>query len=180
MGKDSGGAHSPSIASDNLESKQLLSIVDIIGEGQIEGIVGGLRGIYLNKTPIQDENGGFNFSGVEAEWTTGTQNQLPLSGFSETQKEIPVGLEIKHNTPLVRTIDDPYVDRVRVTVGVLALYDQTPSGDVRRTHVKMAVQVSVAGSWVTRKTVELSDKKTRSQYLTSVWFEQHPIAIQII
>lgn len=176
MSKGAEEARSPSIASDNLESKQLLSIVDIIGEGQIEGIVGGLRGIYLNKTPIQDENGGFNFSGVEAEWTTGTQNQLPLSGFSETQKEIPVGLEIKYDTPLVRTIDDPYVDRVRVTVGVSALYKQTPSGDVRRTYVKMAVQVSVAGSWITRKTVELLDKKTRSQYLTSVILDDLPPA----
>ena len=48
MGKDSGEARSPSIASDNLESKQMLSIVDIIGEGQIEGNVGVVRRIYVN------------------------------------------------------------------------------------------------------------------------------------
>ena len=82
MGKGSGKAKTPRIEADNLESKQLLSIIDIISEGQIEGPLRGLQGVYLNKTPIQNEDGTYNFDGVTIEYTTGTQSQLPLSGFS--------------------------------------------------------------------------------------------------
>ncbi|OCG08850.1 hypothetical protein A9G13_01965 [Gilliamella sp. wkB178] len=176
MGKSSGKAKTPRIEADNLESKQQLAIIDVIGEGQIEGPVGGLKGVFLNKTPIQAEDGSFNFSGVEVEYTTGTQSQLPLSGFSETQNEIPVGLEVKQTNPLVRTITDPYVDRVRVTVGVSALYSQNKSGDVSRTSVSMAVQIGSGNSWITKKTVNLTNKKTRSQYLTSVILDNLPKA----
>ena len=183
MGKSSGKEKSPSIASDNLESKQQLSIIDIIGEGQIEGPIDGLKSVFLNKTPIQAEDGSYNFNGVEVEWTSGTQSQLPLSGFAETQNEIPVNLEVKQKTPIVRTITDPFVDRVRVTVGVSSLYGQTTSGDVYRTDVKLAVQISVGNGWVTKKTVELIDKKTRTQYLTSVILDdlpQKPFDIRVV
>ncbi|WP_392559802.1 host specificity protein J [Orbus mooreae] len=174
MGKSSGSAKTPSIAADNLESKQQLSIIDILGEGQIEGPVGGLKGVYLNKTPIEAADGSYNFNGVEVEWVAGTQAQEPLSGFSETQNEVPVSLEVKYSTPIVRTITDPNIDRIRITAGVSALYAQTNSGDVVRTSVKMAVQIGSGNNWTTKKTIELNDKKTRSQYLTSVILDDLP------
>ena len=174
MGKDSEKTKTPKIEADNLESNQQLSIIDIIGEGQIEGPVGGLKGVFLNKTPIQADDGSYNFNGVEIAWTSGTQSQLPLSGFAETQNEIPVNLEVKKTTPIVRTITDPYVDRVRVTVGVSALYSQSKSGDILRTSVSMAIQIGSGNNWVTIKTVDLLQKKTRSQYLTSVILENLP------
>lgn len=174
MSKDSGKEKSPTIEADNLESKQKLSIIDIIGEGQIEGPVNGLKGVFLNKTQVQSEDGSYNFTGVEVEWTSGTQSQLPLSGFAETQNEIPVNLEVKKTTPIVRTITDPYVDRVRVTVGVSALYSQSNSGDILRTSVSMAVQIGSGSNWVTVKVIDLIQKKTRSQYLTSVILENLP------
>ncbi|GAA5104558.1 hypothetical protein GCM10023211_02410 [Orbus sasakiae] len=174
MGKSSGSAKTPSIAADNLESKQRLSIIDILGEGQIEGPVGGLKGVFLNKTPIEADDGSYNFNGVEVEWVAGTQAQEPLNGFSETQNEVPVSLEVKNNTPIVRTITDPNVDRIRITAGVSALYAQTNSGDVVRTSVKMAVQIGAGNNWTTKKTIELTDKKTRSQYLTSVILDDLP------
>ena len=176
MGKGSGKEKTPHIEADNVESKQRLSLIDVISEGQIEGVVRGLKDVYLNKTPIQAEDGSYNFKGVDIEWTTGTQSQLPLSGFSETQNEIPVNLEVKKITPIVRTIVDPHVDRVRVTVGVSALYSQSLSGDMLRTSVSMAIQVWVGGVWVTKKTVDLIDKKTRTQYLVSVVLEDLPPA----
>lgn len=176
MGKGSGSAKTPSIAADNLESKQQLSIIDILGEGQIEGPVGGLKGVYLNKTPIEAVDGSYNFNGVEVEWVAGTQAQEPLKGFAETQNEVPVSLEVKYSTPIVRTITDPNIDRVRITAGVSALYAQTSSGDVVRTSVKMAVQIGSGNNWTTKKTIELNDKKTRSQYLTSVILDDLPKA----
>lgn len=174
MGKGSGKVKTPRIEADNLESKQLLSVIDIISEGQIEGPLRGLQGVYLNKTPIQNVDGTYNFTGVTIEYTTGTQSQLPLSDFSETQNEIPVSLEVKRDKPIVRTITDKNIDRVRVTVGVSELHSQTTSGDILRTSVSMAIQIWMGGGWVTKKTVDLINKKTRSQYLTSVILDDLP------
>lgn len=174
MGKSSGKEKTPKIESDNLESKQRLSIIDIIGEGQIEGPVNGLEGVYLNKTPVQANDGSYNFNGVEIEWTSGTQGQEPLTGFTETQNEIPVNLEVKNKTPIVRTITDPYVDRVRITVGVSSLYIQSNRGDIYRTSVKLIVQMGSGDNWITKKTIDLSNKKTRSKYLTSVILDDLP------
>lgn len=174
MGKSSGKEKTPKIEADNLESKQRLSIIDIIGEGQIEGPVNGLEGVYLNKTPVQANDGSYNFNGIEIEWTSGTQGQEPLTGFTETQNEIPVNLEVKNKTPIVRTITDPYVDRVRVTVGVSSLYLQSDRGDIYRTSVKLIVQMGSGDNWITKKTIDISNKKTRSKYLTSVILDDLP------
>ncbi|VFS51183.1 hypothetical protein [Budvicia aquatica] len=76
MGKGGGSSHTPKEAPDNLKSKQVLSIIDMLCEGQIEGPVNGLQGVYLNKTPVQSEDGTNNFTGVNLQWTAGT----PISG----------------------------------------------------------------------------------------------------
>ncbi|MCX8657420.1 hypothetical protein J3U08_11530, partial [Gilliamella sp. B2894] len=74
MGKSSGKSKSPYEAPDNLQSNQELRIIDMLGEGQIRGIVGGLKGVFLNDTPVQTPEGNFNFKGVEIDWVNGTQS----------------------------------------------------------------------------------------------------------
>ncbi|MEB6547478.1 hypothetical protein MXL19_26525, partial [Escherichia coli] len=39
-------------AKDNLKSTQLLSVIDAISEGPIEGPVDGLKSVLLNSTPV--------------------------------------------------------------------------------------------------------------------------------
>lgn len=174
MGKGSKKAKTPYEARDNLKSHQQLSIIDLLCEGQIEGPVNGLQSVLLNDTPIQAPDGSYNFKGVEVEWTAGTQVQAPLEGFPATENEVPVNLEVKHSTPLVRTITDPNVDRVRVTAGVQALSSTDKNGDINGTSVLMEVQIGVGSAWKTVKTVNLNNKKTRSKYLTSVILEDLP------
>jgi predicted phage tail protein len=174
MGKGSKKAKTPSEARDNLKSHQQLSIIDLLCEGQIEGPVNGLQSVFLNDTPIQAPDGSFNFKGVEVEWTAGTQSQAPLEGFPATENEVPVNLEVKHSTPIVRTITDPNIDRVRVTVGVQSLSSTDKKGNINRTSVSMEIQIGVGSIWKTVKTVDLIDKKTRSQYLTSVILDDLP------
>ena len=174
MGKGSKKAKTPREAKDNLKSHQCLRIVDMLGEGQIKGLVGDLQGIYLNDTPIQSPDGLYNFKGVSAELVTGTQTQEPLSGFSYTENEIPVNLPIKKTTPITRTISDPNVDRVRITVGVQALKSVDNNGNTNRTNVSMSIQIGNGYSWKTIKNVDLIDKKTNSQYLTSVIIDELP------
>lgn len=174
MGKGSKKAKTPTEARDNLKSHQQLSIIDLLCEGQIVGPVDGLQSIFLNDTPIQASNGSYNFKGVEVEWTTGTQSQAPLEGFPATENEAPVNLEVKATTPIVRTITDPNIDRVRITVGVQSLSSTDKKGNINRTSVSMEIQIGVGSIWKTVKTVDLIDKKTRSQYLTSVILDNLP------
>ena len=54
MGKGGGRAHTPREAKDNLKSTQMMSVIDAIGEGPIEGPVKGLQSILVNKTPLTD------------------------------------------------------------------------------------------------------------------------------
>ena len=174
MGKGSKKAKTPHEAPDNLKSNQCLRIVDMLGEGQIKGPVNGWQGVFLNDTPVQAPDGSFNFKGIYAEWVTGTQTQLPLEGFSYTGNEKPVNLQVKTTTPITRTITDPNVDRVRVTVGVSALKSIDSKGNTNRTDVSMSVQIGRGSAWKTVKNINLIDKKTNSQYLTSVILDELP------
>ncbi|BDY72004.1 phage tail protein [Escherichia coli] len=54
MGKGSSKGHTPREAKDNLKSTQLLSVIDAISEGPIEGPVEGLKSVLLNSTPVLD------------------------------------------------------------------------------------------------------------------------------
>ena len=174
MGKGSGKAKTPKEAPDNLKSRQQLRLIDMLGEGQIWGLVDGLKSIYLNDTPIQTSDGSFNFKGVEAEWITGTQTQEPLSGFTYTENEVGVNLQVKKLMPIVRTITDPNIDRVRITVGVQALKSVDKKGNTNRTNVSMSIEIGKDNIWKTVKKVDLIDKKSNSQYLTSVILDELP------
>lgn len=174
MGKGSKKAKTPYESPDNLKSHQCLRIIDMWGEGQIKGLVGDLQGVFLNDTPVQAPDGSFNFKGFEAEWVTGTQTQEPLSGFSYTENEIPVNLPVKATTPITRTITDPSVDRVRITVGVSALKFIDNKGNTNRTNVSMSILIGKGDAWKAVKNVDLIDKKSNSQYLTSVVLDELP------
>ncbi|QIQ21027.1 host specificity protein J [Zophobihabitans entericus] len=173
MGKGGGKTKVPYEQPDNLKSRQQLSIIDLLCEGQIEGPVDGLKGVYLNKTPIQAADNSYNFKGIEAEWLSGTQEQDPLEGFPATENEIPVSLEVKKASPIVRSITDSNIDRLRVTVGVSGLYQQKDNGDMVGTTARLLVQVGSGSSWRTIETVNFSGK-VRSQYLKSVTIENLP------
>ncbi len=54
MGKGSSKGHTPREAKDNLKSSQMLSVIDAISEGPIEGPVDGLKSVLLNSTPVLD------------------------------------------------------------------------------------------------------------------------------
>lgn len=170
MGKGGGGRqHIPSEKPDNLKSKQILSVIHLLSEGEVEGPVRGLRSLYLNDTPIMNDDGSLNFRGVNAQWTAGTQSQAPLSEFSELESELVVGTKVKKANPIVRTVTNPLVDRIRVTLGVTALRSVNDRGDTFGT----TVQLEVALSGGEQKTVVIKGKTT-SQYVKSVVFDSLP------
>ena len=75
MGKGSSKGHTPREAKDNLKSSQMLSVIDAISEGPVEGPVDGLKSVLLNSTPVLDSEGNTNISGVTVVFRAGEQEQ---------------------------------------------------------------------------------------------------------
>lgn len=76
---------------DLLKSMSIGHVVDLLCEGPIYGLVDQfgrkvygldmLKGIYLNKVPVMNSRGEYNFRNVLMEINLGTENQKPLNNF---------------------------------------------------------------------------------------------------
>lgn len=144
-----GGGHTPVEAPDSLLSSQRLSAIGIISLGPIKGPVNKWKSTYLDNTPIQNPSGkddndvdSFNFTNIEIQYTLGTQDQLPMTGFESSQREVPIGVDVKKERPITRSIIDPDVDRLRVTIGVNALFEQNDKGDTNGTSVEFEILIN--------------------------------------
>ncbi|EPS1154867.1 phage attachment tail tip protein J [Escherichia coli] len=167
MGKGGGKGHTPREAKDNLKSTQMMSVIDAIGEGPVEGPVKGLQSILVNKTPLTDMDGNPVIHGVTAVWRAGEQEQTPPEGFESSGAETALGMEVTKAKPVTRTITSANIDRLRVTFGVQSLVETTSKGDRNPSSVRLLIQLERGGHWVTEKDITINGKTT-SQYLTSV------------
>ena len=151
MGKGSSKGHTPREAKDNLKSTQLLSVIDAISEGPVEGPVDGLKSVLLNSTPVLDTEGNTNISGVTVVFRAGEQEQTPPEGFESSGSETVLGTEVKYDTPITRTITSANIDRLRFTFGVPVSY----------THLRAHETDSYL---VCRLLLEKKKKKSNQQY----------------
>ncbi len=110
MSKGGGKGHTPYEAPDSLKSVQQLSIIDAISEGPVQGPVNGLQSILINNTPLVNADGSYNIHGVTVVYRTGENEQVLMEGFEDS------GAEIKHDTPITRTITSKDIDRLRFCV----------------------------------------------------------------
>lgn len=150
-GKGGGGSsHTPTEAPDSLRSRQYARVLDIIGEGEIEGLVGGLRGVYLDDVPVENADGTRNFSGITIDWRNGTQAQSYLPGFPAVENEVAVSTQVTYAAPVVRQISNPNINAARITVSIPQLTYQNPSnGDLGGTSVEIGIDVQTnGGGWV--------------------------------
>ncbi|EYD90472.1 phage attachment tail tip protein J [Escherichia coli] len=173
MGKGGGKAHTPREAKDNLKSTQMMSVIDAIGEGPIDGPVKGLQSILVNKTPLTDTDGNPVIHGVTAVWRAGEQEQTPPEGFESSGSETVLGVEVTRAKPVTRTITSANIDRLRVTFGVQSLVQTTSKGDRNPSSVRILIQLQRNGRWVTEKDVTINGKTT-SQFLASVILDNLP------
>ncbi|HFP1928219.1 TPA: phage tail protein, partial [Escherichia coli] len=165
--------HTPREAKDNLKSTQMMSVIDAIGEGPVEGPVKGLQSILVNKTPLTDTDGNPVIHGVTAVWRAGEQEQTPPEGFESSGAETALGVEVTKAKPVTRTITSANIDRLRVTFGVQSLVETTSKGDRNPSSVRLLIQLERNGHWVTEKDITINGKTT-SQYLTSVILNNLP------
>lgn len=167
MGKGGGKGHTPREAPDNLKSTQLLSVIDAISEGPIEGPVNGLQSVLVNQTPVVDRDGNTNIHGVKVVYRVGEQEQTPLEGFESSGAETVLGVQVKYDNPVTRTITAANIDRLRFTFGVQSLVEANSKGDRNPTSVRLQIHLERYGQWVVEKEITITGKTT-TQYLASV------------
>ncbi|HQU03495.1 MAG TPA: phage tail protein [Acidocella sp.] len=164
-GGGKGGGSGGYIAPDTLASRSYAKVAIAICEGEIEGIVGGMEGVYLNGTPLQNPGGDFNFTGISFNFQPGTQSQPYIPGFSDVENETQIGLTVYANAPLVQTITDPNANAVRVTIQIPALsYTNTSNGDVGGTSVTLAIDINTNGGGYVQNIYDTISGKVSSTY----------------
>ena len=155
-----------------LRSRAYARILDLVSEGEIEGLVDGAKSIYLDGTPLQNADGSFNFENVTYDTRPGSNSQAYIPGFPSVESETSVNVEVKNSASVVRTISNADVDAVRVTISVPSLFRQKDDGGLAGRDVDIAIDVQSAGggfvtqvigqSWVNGGTTEVASLTYRS------------------
>ena len=154
-----GGDRAPTEAKDNLDSKSFARVLDLIGEGEIGGLVDGGKSIFLNNTPLQASDGSFNFKDVSFETRTGTSSQTTIPITRDVSVTKTTGFStIVQATPGVIQITDSDVDAVSVQITVPALQRFSDEGDIFGTSVQLEIAVQYQGGSYT--TVVLGNQGT--------------------
>ena len=170
MSSGGGKAKTPTLINDNLYHKQFYRVLDIISEGPIYGPVNTkapLNSIMLNDTPVTDANGNTSIPGVSVAWRNGTLDQSPINGFSAIESTVIVNAQVKHDTPIIRTVSDPNVTRVRLNIGVDSLVQSDEQSNQHNTSVMMMIDVkpSSSSTWTLVKDVTIGPGKISGEYL---------------
>lgn len=153
---------------DSLRSRSTAKLVDLISEGEIEGIVGGSKGIYLDETPLQNADGTYNFTGVEVTTREGDQAQTYIPGFGTVENEFFINVKIVKDVPIVRSIVNPAVDSVKIRISVPQLTSQNlENGDTNGYSVQYKIELQSNGGGFVTKLEQTITGKTTSKYQRS-------------
>ncbi|HHA2711249.1 TPA: host specificity protein J [Stenotrophomonas maltophilia] len=167
-GKGGGNARTPVETPDSLHSISYAKILDLISEGEIRGLVAGNQSVYLNQVPIQNSDGTLNFAGVRVETRAGTQDQEYIAGFPSVENEVTVGVELRSNAPVVRTISGADLSAARIRFGLPALQRQnTENADMEGYAIEYAIDLSVNGGAFSTVLTNAFRGKTTSEYQRS-------------
>ncbi len=139
-------SRTPVEADDTLSSEQFASVLDLLCEGEIQGLDDGGKSIFLEDTPLQNADGSFNFGNFAVAVNNGTQGQSPIEdATSGVQVEVPVGVEVTNSSPVTRTVTNTEVDQVRITITIPSLQVFQSNGDITGHSVDIRVQVQYNG-----------------------------------
>ncbi|EIU5249180.1 phage tail protein [Pseudomonas aeruginosa] len=153
----------PSIARDSLQSVATAKLLLAVGEGEFaEGPSD--QDIYLDNTPLMDASGNVNFPNVKWEWRSGSVDQDYIPGIPSVENETTVNVELRSDTPWVRSVTNTQLSAVRLRFAWPALQKQESSGDVNGYRIEYAVDVSTDGGAYQQVLLDAVDGKTTSRY----------------
>ena len=167
-GKGGGrSSRTPIEADDTLQSEQFANVLDLLCEGEIQGLDDGGRSIFLDDTPVQNTDGSFNFKDFVIVSRNGTQTQSYIeapAGAGNIESEQNVGVKVENGSPITRQITDTDVDRVRVTINVPALQKITDEGDILGNSVSLRVDIQYNGGGYNTYLTDTISGKSSSLY----------------
>ncbi|EPP7647035.1 phage tail tip fiber protein [Citrobacter freundii] len=141
--KSSGSSRTPVEADDTVNSRAMASILDLLGEGVIGGLVDGAKSIFIDDLPILNEDGSPNFSGITWDFRDGSQDQTPMAGFDFVETPKSVNIQLKRTHDVTIAIDNDEADRVRVILKFPSLRSvDNKTGDTNGTTVKYKFQIA--------------------------------------
>jgi len=145
-GKAGGGGRVAREETDSLRSRSIARGIDLLCEGEIEGLVDGLKSVYLDDTPVENADGSRNFKDFTFYLVPGTQDQQYIPGQVEQANTTLVNTEVDASTPWTQAISDTNLDAVRITLRIPALQKQdTSNGDVSGSSVQVKLQRKNSG-----------------------------------
>ena len=149
-----------------LHSKQFVTFLDLISEGEIEGSASAskegitdktstayknayLKDVFLNDTPILTSSASstnpqdvdFNFQDVTFNSRHGTANQTKIDGVESSSSSTPVGITVTTSSPVTRQITNTNVDRVKITITFPQIQVATDKGDLLGDTVEFKISV---------------------------------------
>lgn len=149
-GEPTGSSDTPVTFSDPV-TPETATLQMLLSEGQIGGLVDGLKSVYLDNTPIQNSDGSFNFKGIAVAMVAGTNTQAAVKGITGAENPVAVNVQATYGAPVTRTISSgPSAIRLRVSIPQFKIVD-TATGNSKGTTVQVKVERQNAsyngGAW---------------------------------
>lgn len=164
-GKGGSNQRTPVESPDSLRSISKARIIDLLGEGELRGLVDGNKSIYLDSTPLQNSDGSSNFQYVSVDTRPGTQDQSHIPGFPAVENEVTVGVDLKFGNPVVRSVSGSDLSAIRVRLALGGLVKtNTENGDRTGSSVSYAIDIATDGGAFTTMLTNAFTGKTTTQY----------------
>ena len=154
----------PSIAPDSAQSKTFIKILYGLSEGEIAGLANGYKSLFLEDTPLHDDNGNPTVKNVTVDYRAGTNDQTYIDGFPDVRNEVAIGVALKANAPFIRSFSNRDIDAVDVRLTWGALRKQDKDGNVTGTTVEYAIDVQTDGRGYVEVLRESVTAKTSANY----------------
>lgn len=178
--KSSGSSRTPIEADDTVNSRAMASILDLLGEGVVGGLINGAKSIFIDGVALENEDGSFNYSGVTWDFRDGSQDQSPMPGFDFVETPKAVNTQLKTTNAVTVAIDNDDADRVRVIMKFPSLRSiDKKTGDTNGTSVQFKFQLANGnGSFYdVIATGEISSDVTLTAKKTGVYYRSYEIQL---
>tara|TARA_B100002019_G_scaffold58613_1_gene50327 strand:+ start:5483 stop:8926 length:3444 start_codon:yes stop_codon:yes gene_type:complete len=207
-GGKGGGQDPPTIAEDNLHSKQFATLLDLISEGEIEGFAsaskeGRTKGtvayknaakkdIFLDNTPIlastadstNPQDVDFNHKNVDLDIRFGTDPQTKMSKVSGSASLFGVAVNVENGSPITRQLtNNSDLDAVKITVTVPILQIIEDDGDIVGSSVSFDIQLQYNGGGFTTVLSDTIRGRTADAYNREYRIAltgAHPVDVRLV